>query len=148
MVDFADSAACFCGLFRYSIESEIVEDPAQTARSERRGRDLPEPVSPNRYAPAIVEGAPTDFSHCSSNMKTSCEITEFIRNLEDSVDGIAPGSLAPDTVLDSLAVWDSLALLSVLAMMDTEFDRQVTGSDVKACKTVEDLHRLLADNKF
>lgn len=35
--------------------------------------------------------------------------------------------------------WDSLAYLSVIAMIDEEFDVQIEGKDFKELKTIEDL---------
>lgn len=75
------------------------------------------------------------------------DLPTFIGQLESAVDGIEPGSLKPDTVLHTVPVWDSLALLSVLAMADAEFGVTVTGTEVKACHTVADLHALIAGKK-
>lgn len=35
--------------------------------------------------------------------------------------------------------WDSVAILSFIAMMDDEFKKEVKGADIRAMKTVSDL---------
>jgi len=39
--------------------------------------------------------------------------------------------------------WDSLAALSIIAMIDEEFHVIITGDDVRSSVTVEDLFRLV-----
>ncbi|MBQ0067128.1 MAG: hypothetical protein KBS60_02900 [Phascolarctobacterium sp.] len=53
------------------------------------------------------------------------------------------GKLAKDTVLNSLNEWDSLAVLSFVAMMDEEFGKDIKGCQVRECKTVADLMNLM-----
>lgn len=47
--------------------------------------------------------------------------------------------LTPDTLLDSLEEWDSLAIMGVVAMLDKHFDVQLKADDIAALKTVEDI---------
>lgn len=54
-------------------------------------------------------------------------------------------SLAPETILSDLEEWDSIALISFMAMIDDEFDKIVKGADVKAQKTVADLMALMEE---
>lgn len=62
--------------------------------------------------------------------------------LEEMMD-LDAGTLTPDTVLADLDEWDSIALISFIALMDDEFDRIVKGSLVKEQKTVADLLALM-----
>lgn len=52
-------------------------------------------------------------------------------------------TLTPETELGSMDEWDSIALISFLAMMDDEFGREIKGSIVKEQKTVADLMALM-----
>lgn len=54
-------------------------------------------------------------------------------------------SLTPETILSDLEEWDSIALISFMAMMDDEFDKIVKGADVKAQKTVADIMALMEE---
>ena len=53
--------------------------------------------------------------------------------------------LRPETFLSDLEEWDSIALISFMAMMDDEFDKIVKGSDVKEQKTIKDLMALMEE---
>ena len=35
--------------------------------------------------------------------------------------------------------WDSIAMLSLIAMLDEEFDKTITGKELKELKTVADI---------
>lgn len=49
------------------------------------------------------------------------------------------GVLSENTDLSNLDEWDSLSLLSFMALMDDEFGKSVTGKEVRECKIVKDL---------
>lgn len=53
------------------------------------------------------------------------------------------GTLTPETVLEELEEWDSIALISFIALIDDEFDKVIKGSVVKEQKTVADLLALM-----
>ena len=63
---------------------------------------------------------------------------EKLKLLEEMLE-LDENTLTPDTILEDLDEWDSIAILSVIAMMDDEFSKQVKGVDVKACEKVSDL---------
>lgn len=54
-------------------------------------------------------------------------------------------SLTPETKLKDLEEWDSIALISFMAMIDDEFDKVIKGSVVKEQKTVADLMALMEE---
>ena len=43
--------------------------------------------------------------------------------------------LSPSTPLDTLS-WDSMAMLSIIALVKVRFGRKVTGQEIRAFKTV------------
>ena len=59
------------------------------------------------------------------------------------VTDIEPETLTPETELSSLVEWDSIALISFIAMMDDEFEKVVKGTEVKEKKTVADLMAMM-----
>jgi acyl carrier protein len=63
----------------------------------------------------------------------------FIRSLEQNIDGVAPGALTPGTVLDTLPQWDSLAVLTVIALVSEQSGRTLSGTSIRNCRTVADL---------
>lgn len=51
--------------------------------------------------------------------------------------------LTPDTRLEDLEEWDSLSALSFVVLLNDEFSRQITGSDIRALVTVADMMKLM-----
>ena len=47
-------------------------------------------------------------------------------------------SLTPETQLDEVG-WDSMAMLSVIALFKTKFGKQLPGAEIRAFKTVGDI---------
>lgn len=39
--------------------------------------------------------------------------------------------------------WGSLTALSIIAMVDEEFEKSITGADIRSCTTIEDLYNLI-----
>lgn len=48
-------------------------------------------------------------------------------------------SINENTVLNDLDEWDSMSRLSVIVMMDDEFGKTISGSDVRNFKTIKDI---------
>lgn len=65
-----------------------------------------------------------------------------IELLEEMLD-LEVGTLTPDTVLKDMEEWDSIALISFIALMDDEFEREISGNVIKEQKTVADLMALM-----
>ena len=53
------------------------------------------------------------------------------------------GTLTPDTVLADLDEYTSMAKLSLIVMFDDEFEKKITGAEVKAFQTVADILALM-----
>ena len=51
-----------------------------------------------------------------------------------------------DLILDPEDNWDSIAMLSVIASIDEEFDVQLDGDELAACKSLSQILNLLKDN--
>ena len=70
-------------------------------------------------------------------MKT---LNEFVNLFAEQFDETDPSELDAKTVFHDLDEWASLIGLSVIAMVDEEFDIALKGDDVKNAVTVEDLY--------
>lgn len=64
--------------------------------------------------------------------------------LEDMLE-LDAGTLKPEMVLEDLDEWDSIAVISFIALVDDEFDKVIKGGIVKQQKTVEDLMSLMEE---
>ena len=71
-------------------------------------------------------------------------INEFLRNFENALEGITAGSLEPKLEFRNLQQWDSLAALSVMAMVNAEYDVELAAEELKNSKTIEDLFQIVA----
>ena len=71
------------------------------------------------------------------------ELSTFIENFADQFDDIDPNVLTPETDFKQLDDWRSLVALSVIAMIDEEYDVIIKGDDIRNSKTIEDLFNLV-----
>lgn len=69
---------------------------------------------------------------------------EFLMEIETILESDS-GTLTGTEVLSGLEMWDSLAVLSYIAMVDENFGINVPGRKVNECKTVNDLVVIVAD---
>ncbi len=70
-------------------------------------------------------------------MKT---LDEFVALFAEQFDFTDPSEISAETVYHDLDEWSSLISLSIIAMVDEEFDVALKGDDVKDSITVEDLY--------
>ena len=56
---------------------------------------------------------------------------------------LSPGSIQPDTTLQSLKGWDSLALLEFMTMASMDYGKDVEPTDLVTCDTASDLAEVL-----
>ena len=47
----------------------------------------------------------------------------------------------------NLDEWSSLMALSIISMIDEEYDISIGGSDIRNAKTIEDLYRIVENKK-
>lgn len=67
-------------------------------------------------------------------------LEEFVALFAEQFDFTVPSEIAAGTVFHDLDEWSSLIGLSVIAMVDEEFDIALKGDDIKNAVTVEDLY--------
>lgn len=67
-------------------------------------------------------------------------LEEFVELFTDLFEETDPSTVKPDTNFRSIDEWSSLIALSVIAMVDEEFDVTLRGADVRESDTVEDLY--------
>ncbi len=67
------------------------------------------------------------------------EIKEFIENFADQFDETDANALSPDTVFHELEEYSSLIALSIIAMIDEEYNVTLNGNDMSTSVTIRDL---------
>lgn len=70
-------------------------------------------------------------------------LEEFIGHFGDEMDEMPEGGLKPETVFKDLEEWDSLTALSIISMVDEEYDKTLTPSDIRGSETIKDLWELI-----
>lgn len=67
------------------------------------------------------------------------ELTKFIENFAEQFDETDASVFTAETKFRDLDEWSSLMALSIIAMVDEEYDVQLKGNDIRDAQTVEDL---------
>ncbi len=70
------------------------------------------------------------------------ELQEKLALIEEVLD-VEEGSLKPETELVDVDEWDSIAALSLIVMLDEKFEKTVSGTQIKALETVNDILALM-----
>lgn len=71
------------------------------------------------------------------------ELAVFVENFAELFEDTDPTTILASTEFKTLDEWSSLLALSVIAMVDEEFDVQLKGDDIKSAVTVEDLFHIV-----
>lgn len=67
----------------------------------------------------------------------------FIENFADLFDETDPDTIEANTQFKNLEEWSSLLALSVIAMIDEEYDVEFRGDDIRGSNTVKDLYDIV-----
>ena len=67
------------------------------------------------------------------------KLEEFISNFADQFDDTDVSEIQSETIYQDLDEWSSLAALGVIAFVKTQYDKEITGKEIRFCETVKDL---------
>ena len=70
-------------------------------------------------------------------------LNEFIKKFAEEFDETPMSDFTADTKYRQLDEWNSLSGLSIISMIDEEFDKQITGADLRSVLTIEELYNLV-----
>lgn len=71
------------------------------------------------------------------------EIKEFVENFANQFDETDLSAITVATVFKDLEEWSSLTALSIIAMVDEEYDVTLKGDDIRNATTVKDLYDIV-----
>jgi acyl carrier protein len=71
------------------------------------------------------------------------EIKEFIENFANQFDDTDASVFTADTKFKEVDEWSSLTALSIIAMIDEEYDVTIKGDDIRNSATIQDLFNLV-----
>ena len=71
------------------------------------------------------------------------ELNEFVAHFAAQFEETDQSLFTPETKYHDLEEWSSLIGLSIIAMVDEEYDVTIKGNDVKSSITIEDLFNIV-----
>ena len=69
-------------------------------------------------------------------------LDEFVKAFAAEFDETPEDQFKAGTEFKTLEEWGSLTALSIISMVDENMDKIITGADIRASKTIEDLYNL------
>lgn len=70
-------------------------------------------------------------------------LDQFVQQFAEQFDETPADQITAFTDFKGLDEWGSLTALSVITMVDAEMEKRITGSNLLACTTVEDLYNFI-----
>ena len=71
------------------------------------------------------------------------KLKDFIKNFADQFEDTEASEIRADTVFKDLDEWSSILALSIISMIDEEYDVVLKGDDIRTSNTVEDLFNVI-----
>lgn len=68
------------------------------------------------------------------------EINEFIQHFAEQFEETDPGEFSPEMTFRDNDEWCSMLALSVMAMVDEEYDVQLTANEMRQANTIQELY--------
>lgn len=72
------------------------------------------------------------------------ELQDFIQNFAEQFDETDASDIQADTCFQELDEWSSLTAMSIIAFVKTQYNKTITGKEIRSCETVQDLFELVA----
>lgn len=73
------------------------------------------------------------------------DLQEFVAHFAEQFEETDASVFTPQTKYHELEEWSSLIGLSIIAMVDEEYDVAIKGNDVKSAVTIEDLFNIVKE---
>lgn len=67
------------------------------------------------------------------------ELQDFVQKFAEQFDETDVSAFTPETRFRDIDEWSSLIALSIIAMVDEEYDVTLKGDDIRSANTVEDI---------
>jgi len=70
-------------------------------------------------------------------------IEDFILKIENEFEDLTPGKLKPESKFRDMFDWNSVNALTMIAMVDSEYDVMLVAQDFQKSKTIRDLFNII-----
>lgn len=74
-------------------------------------------------------------------------LNAFIEQVGEQFDDLGGITLTAETAFREVPGWCSIVALSIISMVDEEYDVQLKGDDIRAAKTIKDIFDVVASRK-
>ena len=71
------------------------------------------------------------------------ELNDFIKNFAGQFDETPVELFSSKTIFKELEEWNSLTALSIIEMIDEEYEKTITGANLRSSSTIEELYSLV-----
>jgi acyl carrier protein len=71
------------------------------------------------------------------------EINSFVQNFANQFDETDASEFNAETAFRNIDEWSSLTSLSIIAMVDEEYNVKLTGDDIRNSNTIMDIYRVV-----
>lgn len=71
------------------------------------------------------------------------KINDFVQNFAAQFDETDASEFKAETAFREIEEWSSLTSLSIIAMVDEEYNTKLTGDDIRNSKTIEDIYLIV-----
>lgn len=75
------------------------------------------------------------------------ELQDFVSNFADQFEETDVSALIAETEFKQLDEWSSMMALSIIAMVDEEYDVRIKGDDLRTSTTIADLFEIVKSRK-
>lgn len=75
------------------------------------------------------------------------ELDNFIMNFASQFDETDKSEFTGETNFKELKEWSSLMALSIIAMVDDEYNIRINGDDIRSSTTIKDLYNMMNSKK-
>ena len=72
------------------------------------------------------------------------ELNDFVTVFANQFDETDPEEIQASAQYHDLDEWSSLIGMSIIAMAKTEYGKTITGAELRACNTVEDVFNVIS----
>ena len=71
------------------------------------------------------------------------DLKDFVNKFAEQFDDTDESVFTPETVYQELEEWSSLAALSIIAFVRTNYNKKITALNIRSCRTIRDLYELV-----
>ena len=75
------------------------------------------------------------------------DTNDFVKNFADQFDTTEAAEFSAGTEFRQLEEWDSMIALSIIAMIDEQYGVSISGEEMRAAKTVQELYEVVKQKK-